>query len=79
MSLTVTATEFKTNMGRYLDMLSDNTTILITRNGKLVGKLTNPTVSNVDEITGILAGKLPDSYDRHTLREERVDAYKGID
>lgn len=79
MSLTVTATEFKTNMGRYLDMLSDNITILITRNGKLVGKLTNPTVSNVDEITGILAGKLPDSYTRHNLREERINDFEGID
>ena len=72
MSVTVTATEFKTNLGQYLDMLSENVIVLITRNGKLVGKLSNPAVSNVDAITGILEGKLPSSFDRHDLREERL-------
>ena len=38
--MTVTATEFKTNMGRYLNMLS-NDVIYITRNGKeIAGSLT---------------------------------------
>lgn len=72
MSITVTATEFKTNLGKYLDLLSKNVTVLITRNGKLVGKLSNPAVSNVDAITGILEGKLPSSFDRHDLKEERL-------
>ena len=72
MSITVTATEFKTNLGQYLDMLSENVTVLITRNGKLVGKLSNPGVSNVDAITGILEGKLPSSFDRHDLKEARL-------
>ena len=75
MSITVTATEFKTNLGQYLDMLSENVIVLITRNGKLVGKLSNPAVSNVDAITGILEGKLPSSFDRHDLKEERLSDY----
>ena len=72
MSITVTATEFKTNLGRYLDMLSEDVIVLITRNGKLVGKLSNPAVSNVDAISGILEGMLPSSFDRHDLREMRL-------
>ena len=73
MSITVTATEFKTNLGQYLDMLSDNVIVLITRNGKLVGKLSSPVVSNVDAITGLLEGLLPDSFDRHDLKEARLN------
>lgn len=73
MSITVTATEFKTNLGHYLDMLSDNVIVLITRNGKLVGKLSNPAVNNVDAITGILEGMLPSSFDRHDLKEVRMN------
>ena len=75
MSITVTATEFKTNLGKYFDMLSDNNIILITRNGRLIGKLSNPSVSNVDAITGILEGLLPSSYDRHDLKEERLNEF----
>ena len=75
MSITVTATEFKTNLGHYLDMLSENVIVLITRNGKLVGKLSNPLVNNVDAITGILEGKLPSSFDRHDLKEARLRDY----
>ena len=75
MSITVTATEFKTNLGKYFDMLSDNNIILITRNGRLIGKLSNPSVSNVDAITGILEGLLPSSYDRHDLKEERLNDF----
>ncbi len=75
MSITVTATEFKTNLGKYFDMLSDNNIILITRNGRLIGKLSNPSVSNVDAITGILEGLLPSSYDRHNLKEERLNDF----
>lgn len=73
MAVTVTATEFKTNLGQYLDMLSENAVILITRNGKLVGKLSNPGISSADAVTGILEGMLPASFDRHDLREVRLN------
>ena len=39
----VTATEFKTNFGKYLDMLRSED-IFITRNGKTVAKMVNPNV-----------------------------------
>ena len=67
----VTATEFKTNLGKYLDLLS-NDTIFITKNGKTIAKVVNPNVSAVESISGILAGKLSSGYDAKTLREERL-------
>lgn len=71
----VTATEFKTNFGKYLDMLPSED-IFITRNGKTIAKLVNPNVSAVDSISGLLAGKLPDNFDVKVLREERLDKYE---
>ena len=69
--MVVTATEFKTNFGKYLDMLPRED-IFITKNGKTVAKLVNPRVSAVASISGILAGKAADGLDRKTLREERL-------
>lgn len=45
----VTATEFKTNFGKYLDML-EKEDIFITRNGKTVAKVINPQISAVDSL-----------------------------
>lgn len=71
----VTATEFKTNFGKYLDLLLSED-IFITRNGKTIAKMVNPNVSAVDSISGMLSGKLPDHYDAKTLREERLKQYE---
>ena len=49
----VTATEFKTNFGKYLDMLTKED-IFITRNGKTIAKVINPQVSAVDSLRGML-------------------------
>lgn len=70
----VTATEFKVNLGKYLDIVATED-IFVTRNGKTVAKLINPHVSAVDSISGILAGKIPDDYDRKSIREERLGKY----
>ena len=67
----VTATEFKLNFGKYLDLLKDED-IWITRNGKIIAKVINPRISSVDAISGVLAGKVSPDVDRHTLREERL-------
>lgn len=72
----VTATEFKLNFGKYLDMLSTED-IWITRNGKTVAKVINPNVSSVDSISGILEGKVSPDIDRHSLREERLSKYES--
>ena len=73
--MVVTATEFKTNFGKYLDM-SLTEDLFITRNGKTVAKVVNPQVSAVDSISGILAGKVPEDLDRKSLREEQFEKYE---
>ena len=70
----VTATEFKLNLGRYLELVRTED-IWVTKNGRTVAKLINPNVSAVDSISGVLAGKVPADLDRHTLREERLSKY----
>lgn len=72
--MVVTATEFKVNFGKYLDLLASED-IFITRNGKTVAKVVNPNVSAADSLSGILAGKLPDNFDAKDLREERLNKY----
>ncbi|MBQ6384251.1 MAG: type II toxin-antitoxin system prevent-host-death family antitoxin [Clostridia bacterium] len=67
----VTATEFRTNLGHYLkQVLTED--IWITKNGKTIAKLTNPNVSGVDSIAGILKKQIPDDTDRNSLKEERL-------
>lgn len=39
--MSITATELKKNLGKYL-LLAETIDIFITRNGKVVAKLTNP-------------------------------------
>lgn len=70
----VTATDFKLNLGKYLELVKTED-IWVTKNGKTVAKLINPNVSSVDSISGVLAGKVPANLDRHSLREERLSKY----
>lgn len=70
----VTATEFKTNFGKYLDMVTKED-IFITRNGKTIAKVINPQVSAVDSLRGMLKNVPPD-IDMDSLREERLSKYE---
>ena len=70
----VTATEFKTNFGKYLDMLTKED-IFITRNGKPIAKVINPQVSAVDSLRGMLKN-VPSDIDMDSLREERLSKYE---
>lgn len=76
--MVVTATEFKVNFGKYLGLLAFED-IFITKNGKTIAKVSNPNVSAVDAISGLLAGKLPAEYDAKALREERLRKYASDD
>ena len=67
----VTATEFKLNLGHYLELVKSED-IWITKNGKMVAKLVNPNVSAVESISGLLKGHISEDIDRHSLREERI-------
>ena len=70
----VTATEFKTNFCKYLDMLTKED-IFITRNGKTIAKVINPQVSAVDSLRGMLKN-VPSDIDMDSLREERLSKYE---
>lgn len=70
----VTATEFKTNFGKYLDMLTKED-IFITRNGKTIAKVINPQVSAVDSLREMLKN-VPSDIDMDSLREERLSKYE---
>jgi antitoxin (DNA-binding transcriptional repressor) of toxin-antitoxin stability system len=55
--MVVTATELKANMGQYLDTVAEDD-IDITRNGKVVAKLSSPTQDKqaiLDSLVGITA------------------------
>ena len=71
----ITATEFKTNFGHYLDLVPTED-IWVTKNGKYVVRLVNPNVSAVDSISGILKGKVSEDIDRHSIRDERASRYE---
>lgn len=73
----VTATEFKTNFGKYLELIAKED-IFITRNGKTVAKVVNPQVSAVDSLRGLLKDA-PQDLDLDSLREERISRYEGND
>lgn len=68
--MSVTATEFKNNMGKYLSMAASED-IFITKNGKVVAKLTNPHREKL-EIAKSLFGILPDNISLDEVREERL-------
>lgn len=76
----ITATEFKTNFGKYLEMISlSQEDIFITKNGKTVAKVSNPQISAVDKISGVLAGLVPDDFDSSDIRKERLKKYEADD
>ena len=69
----VTATEFKTNFGKYLELVSKED-IFITRNGKTIAKVINPQISAVDSLRGLIKGA-PSDIDTHSVKEERLSKY----
>lgn len=70
----VTATEFKTNFGKYLDMIAKED-IFITRNGKIIAKVVNTQISAVDSLRGMLKDA-PADLDLDSIREERLSKYE---
>lgn len=68
--MSITATELKTNLGKYL-LLAATEDIYITRNGKIVAKLSNPYQERV-EVAKSLIGILPADITLEEAREERL-------
>ena len=73
--MNITATELKTNFGKYLDMVAKED-IFITRNGKTIAKIVNPQISAVDSLRGMLKD-IPSDVDLDSLREERISKYEN--
>ena len=68
--MSITATELKMNLGKYL-MLAEKEDVYITKNGKVVAKLTNPFQDRVD-MAKSLFGILPADITLEEAREERL-------
>jgi len=68
--MSISATEFKMNFGKYL-ILAETEDIYITKNGKVVAKLTNPNQDRVD-IANSLFGILPADISVEDARNERL-------
>lgn len=68
--MSVTATELKMNLGKYL-RLAQKEDVYITMNGKLYAKLSNPYQDRVD-MAKSLFGILPDDIMLEQAREERL-------
>lgn len=69
--MSITATELKTNLGKYL-LLSATEDVYITKNGKVISKLTSPFKERT-EIAKSLFGILPDTMTLEDAREARLD------
>lgn len=67
----VSATELKQNLSHYL-LLSETEDVLITKNGKVVAKLSNPN-SNASKVLQSLCGILPKNADIDKIMAERYD------
>lgn len=68
----VTATEFKSNLGKYLDMVATQD-VYITKNGKNIARLTSPSANKLavlDELVGIASQSA--HMDEDTVRKERL-------
>ena len=68
--MSITATELKSNLGKYL-LLTSTEDIFITKNGKVVAKLSNPYQERVDTARSLF-GILPADVTLDEAREERL-------
>lgn len=68
--MSITATELKENLSRYLK-LAETEDIYITKNGKVVAKLSNPNTDKV-KIAESLIGILPQDITLEDAQKERL-------
>lgn len=76
---TVTSTEVQNNFGRYLHLVMNGGEVIITRNGKEVGRII-PRKEAISYLTDSLTGILSGSADPDRAREERLkEKYESAD
>ena len=76
---TATATEMQNNFGRYLSLVMDGIEVIVTRNGKEVGRFL-PRESTVSYLTDSLTGLLKEDTDLDQIKEKRLrEKYAIVD
>ncbi len=76
---TATSTEMQNNFGRYLHMVMNGGEVIVTRNGKEVGRFI-PREAAVSYLTDSLTGILSGDADIDQAREERLkEKYESTD
>ena len=69
--MSITATELKANLGKYL-LLAASEDVYITRNGKVVARLTSPFQDKLDLVDS-LYGSSPGTVTLDEARKERLE------
>ncbi len=69
--MSITATELKQNLSKYL-LLAATKDVLITRNGKVIAKLSNLNQNRVD-MAKLLFGVIPSDITVEEAKKERLD------
>ncbi|MCI8550872.1 MAG: type II toxin-antitoxin system prevent-host-death family antitoxin [Lachnospiraceae bacterium] len=75
--MSITATELKANLGKYL-LLAATEDIFITKNGRIIAKLTSPYQNKLDMIDSLF-GSIPDTITLEEARKEQLETYESID
>lgn len=68
--MSITATELKMNLSKYLTLASTED-IYITKNGRVVAKLSNPNQSRIEMVESLF-GIIPPDMTLEEAREERL-------
>lgn len=68
---TATATEMQNNFGRYLNLVMEGREVIVTKNGKEVGRFV-PKEATISYLTDSLTGILKGDYQLDQVKEERL-------
>ena len=78
-SATATATEMQNNFGKYLSLVMSGQEIIVTKNGKEVGRFV-PKDAAVSYLTDSLTGILKEDYDMDEVKAESMrEKYGAVD
>lgn len=76
---TITATEFKTNLGKYLDYVTDDNEVIITKNGKKAVRIT-PYITEIERYFTVKENALDYQYGgKKVSYEEFMEIYEKSD
>ena len=75
--ITATSTEIQNNFGKYLNMVIDGQEIIVTKNGREVGRFI-PKDAAISYLTDSLTGILKDEYNLDEEKSERMKEKYGL-